>query len=188
MRLIRLKITKGKSGETIRNIIFNKEGVSLIVDADSVIGKSGNNIGKSTFAKLIDICLGSKTAKDLYYDSETKEESKLKEFLIENEVYAELIIETNDQRTHTLRRGLWDGGKCKLDGVAIKNIRTYKSELKKIIFPDAPESVTFRSIMPFFIRVGKNTEELFKYNGVFDSVEKLRIQYDYLFNYKICEK
>lgn len=182
MRLIRLKITKGKSGETIRNIIFNKEGVSLIVDADSVIGKSGNNIGKSTFAKLIDICLGSKTAKDLYYDSETKEESKLKEFLVENEVYAELIIETNDQRTHTLRRGLWDGGKCKLDGVAIKNIRTYKSELKKIIFPDAPESVTFRSIMPFFIRVGKNTEELFKYNGVFDSVEKLRIQYDYLFN------
>ena len=182
MRLIKLKITKEKNGETIREVVFNKEGVSLIVDADSMMGKSGNNIGKSTFAKLIDICLGSKTAKDLYYDSETKEESKLKDFLIENEVCAELVIEANNHRVHTLRRELWDSGKCELDGIGIKSVRTYQAELKTIIFPDAPESITFRSIMPFFIRVGKNTEELFRYNGVFDKAEKLRIQYDYLFN------
>ncbi len=184
MRLIKLRIGKKKDGKTIRDVSFNKEGVSLIVDADSTAGKSGNNIGKSTFAKLIDICLGAKTAKDLYYDSETKEESKLKEFLAENEVYTELTIETNNHRTHILRRDLWEGGKCKLDDAAINNIRTYQLELKKIIFPDAPESITFRSVMPFFIRTGKNTEELFRYNGVFDKADKLRLCYDYLFGAK----
>lgn len=185
MRLISLRIVKGLDGSPIREVRFNKEGPSLIVDLDSVEGKSGNNIGKSTFAKLIDICLGARSVKSIYYDSETKEDSPLKNFLMENKVYAELAVEMQEGKLHFLRRDLWEDGKSHLDAEEVGNIVRYQKRLKELIFPDAPDSITFRSIIPFFIRLGNNAGELFRYNGPYVKAPQLRMFYEYLMGLKI---
>ena len=61
------------SEEIIRNIKFNLKGLSLIVDNTSdESSESGNSVGKTTAIKIIDLCLGAKSVKELYYDSDTR--------------------------------------------------------------------------------------------------------------------
>lgn len=57
--------------EIIREIPFVK-GMNFIVDAGKDQEK-GNSVGKTTVLKLIDICLGAKDRKYIYFDDETKQ-------------------------------------------------------------------------------------------------------------------
>ena len=62
--------------EIIRDIEFNLKGLNLIVDNTSdVVEDSGNNVGKTTAIKIIDLCLGAKSVRDLYYDNDTKSDN-----------------------------------------------------------------------------------------------------------------
>lgn len=54
----------------IRNVSF-KKGLNLIIDSDDVTGK-GNDIGKTTFINLIDLCFGARDIDIIYSDKETK--------------------------------------------------------------------------------------------------------------------
>ncbi|MDC9723385.1 MAG: DUF2326 domain-containing protein [Urechidicola sp.] len=87
----------GKKGEIVREIIFRK-GVNLIIDNTSSFidnPETGNNVGKTTVLRLIDFCLGGKKEK-IYQDPEFKgrneEGNKIKQFLVEKEVYVELVL------------------------------------------------------------------------------------------------
>lgn len=61
------------SEEIIREIIFNEKGLSLIIDdTPKDMRESGNSVGKSTAIKIIDLCLGAKSTRELYYDSDTR--------------------------------------------------------------------------------------------------------------------
>ncbi len=89
----------GKNGDIVRKITFRK-GVNLIIDSTDTSDNSetGNNVGKTTVLRLIDFCLGGKKAK-IYQDPEfngrNEESNKIKNFLEEKEVYAELVLIKN---------------------------------------------------------------------------------------------
>ena len=56
--------------EIIRNIEF-KKGLNLITDlTKNEEYSSGNNIGKSTLLQIIDLCLGGKDLKNIYFGFE----------------------------------------------------------------------------------------------------------------------
>lgn len=78
MRLVRLTIISEVDNETIRDVKFNLNGPSFIVDKGEK--ESGNNIGKTTFAKIINLCLGSKTITYLYKDSDSIPNTEIKNF------------------------------------------------------------------------------------------------------------
>ena len=81
MRLKSLTLYSEKDGKQIRDVRFREKGVSLILDSDSKEGKSGNDVGKSTFVKIIDLCLGANNTSIIYKDRETGEDENVKSFL-----------------------------------------------------------------------------------------------------------
>lgn len=106
MLIHRLIVRKTKPEiEIIRDISFNHKGLSLIVDNTSDSAKdSGNNVGKTTVVKIIDLCLGAKSVRSLYFDVDTKSENhEIREFLMEHKVEAELIlVDPNKKRKAVL--------------------------------------------------------------------------------------
>ena len=57
--------------EIVREIKF-KKGLNLITDLTLDNNQSsGNNIGKTTLLRIIDLCLGGKEIKKIYFDSDT---------------------------------------------------------------------------------------------------------------------
>lgn len=180
MRLKNLLIASENPAEQIRSVNFNPEGLSLIVDLDSEEGKSGNNIGKSTFAKIIDLCLGADNVKMLYHDVETKDDALIKCHLNEAKIYAVLTVEEASGKTHRLRRNLWEGGKYAFDGSPIEKKDEYRGRIKSIAFPDASKAITLRQIMPFFLRLESTQNFLFEYLGTYHKPIEYRQFYDYL--------
>ena len=95
MLLKRLIISKTyPEYEIIRNVPFKRKGLNLIIDdTTSSPNDSGNNVGKTTFIKIVDLCLGAKSVRSIYYDADTKTENeKIKKFLNKNKVEAQLDI------------------------------------------------------------------------------------------------
>ena len=73
IRRLTLKETS-PSEKIIREINF-KLGLNLIVDAGKNQEKS-NSVGKTTILKLIDIALGAKERKYIYFNEETKKSNE----------------------------------------------------------------------------------------------------------------
>lgn len=147
--------------KTIRNIKFNLKGLNLIVDNTSDIAKdSGNNVGKTTAVKIIDLCLGAKSVKVLYFDDDTKtENTKIKKFLNDNKVEAELIlIDTRNNKKVSIVRPLYNNGKRKING-EVHTRKEYEDKLKSILFDLKEPYPTLRQLMPKFVRVNENTSE-----------------------------
>ena len=89
MRLKKLVVKSSIDNEIIREIKFNKYGLSLIVD-ETNNKVSGSNIGKTTAVKIIDLCLGANSVSSIYKEKDTGENHIVKEFLESNKVNAEL--------------------------------------------------------------------------------------------------
>ena len=107
MKIKKLIVRRTEPSENIiREIIFNENGLSLIIDnTPEDIRESGNSVGKSTVIKIIDLCLGAKSTKELYYDSDTKSENvEIKTFLSVNKVQAELILFDEKQKEYIIDR------------------------------------------------------------------------------------
>ena len=100
--------------EIVRDIKFNLNGLSLIVDNTSnESSESGNSVGKTTAIKIIDLCLGAKSVKDLYYDSDTRSENQVvKNFLVSHKVQAELVLLDAEKNYRcSVKRDLFPRGK-----------------------------------------------------------------------------
>lgn len=105
MKIKELIVRKTKpSEEIIREIIFNEKGLSLIIDdTPKDMRESGNSVGKSTAIKIIDLCLGAKSTRELYYDSDTRSENiEIKTFLSEYKVQAELVLINKDKKEYII--------------------------------------------------------------------------------------
>lgn len=114
MKIKKLIVRKTKpSEEIIREIPFNEKGLSLIIDnTPKDIRESGNSVGKSTAIKIIDLCLGAKSTRELYYDSDTRSENaEIKAFLSENKVQAELVLIDKNRKEYIIKRDLFPRGK-----------------------------------------------------------------------------
>ena len=179
MRLKSLSIFSEEDGKEIRNVHFNEKGVSFILDTDSKIGKSGNSIGKSTFVKIIDLCLGANDNSKIYKDKETGDDETIKAFLSEKKINATLTIIDNNGIQHSFRRGFYNKAPFYIDGSKIKSLTSYKEKLRELIFKDCT-NITFRNLIPFFIRLDASENKMFSYldyTGVSDL--DYREYYDY---------
>ena len=69
MKIKKLIVRKTKpSEEVIREIQFNEKGLNLIIDdTPESLRESGNSVGKSTAIKIIDLCLGARSVRELAF-------------------------------------------------------------------------------------------------------------------------
>ncbi|PWJ48098.1 DUF2326 domain-containing protein [Faecalicatena contorta] len=167
MLIERLIIRKTKPQEdVVRDIRFNLKGLSLIVDNTSDdANDSGNSVGKTTAIKIIDLCLGAKSVRELYYDSDTRSENQeVKEFLSSNKVQAELLL--LDEKTeirYSIKRDLFLRGKKYINEISMTE-QEFWDKLKEVLFNIAEPYPTFRQLLTKFIRLsGSSEESMIKY-------------------------
>ena len=144
----------------IREIPF-AIGMNFIVDAGKDQEK-GNSVGKTTILKLIDICLGAKQRKFVYYDDETKQTNeKLKNYITGNKIKVDLMItDSFDEENSTeyiLSVDLYPRGKRYINGVE-KNQNDYWQELNVILFSNIANSPTFRQLINMFVRIDQRVD------------------------------
>ena len=161
MKIKKLIVRKTKpSEEVIREIRFKEKGLNLIIDdTPESLHESGNSVGKSTAIKIIDLCLGAKSVRDLYYDSDTRSENvEVKDFLDEFKVQAELILIGENKREYSIKRDLFQRGKKYIFEESYSE-QDFWDELKKIIFDLKEPRPTFRQLIPKFVRLENTAEE-----------------------------
>ena len=184
MKIKELIVRKTKpSEEIIREIIFNEKGLSLIIDdTPKDMRESGNSVGKSTAIKIIDLCLGAKSTRELYYDSDTRSENiEIKRFLSEYKVQAELVLINKNKKEYIIKRDLFPRGKKYISDKTY-NENDFWNELKKIIFDLNEEKPTFRQLIPKFIRLDNTAEDrIIKFLPMMTSNDTYDLVYCFLF-------
>ena len=184
MKIKELIVRKTKpSEEIIREIIFNEKGLSLIIDdTPKDMRESGNSVGKSTAIKIIDLCLGAKSTRELYYDSDTRSENiEIKTFLSEYKVQAELVLINKDKKEYIIKRDLFPRGKKYIFDKTY-NENDFWNELKKIIFDLNEDKPTFRQLIPKFIRLDNTAEDrIIKFLPMMTSNDTYDLVYCFLF-------
>lgn len=140
----------------IRNISF-KKGLNLIVDSDDVVG-AGNDIGKTTFINLIDLCLGAKDIDIIYSDKETKTSKNntniVQKFIEDKKITIELNLLGNQ-----IIRPLF---KTKPQNIFFLNKKqTQIDEIKKflcsLLFGVDCKYISFRKLLAKFVRNNKES-------------------------------
>lgn len=161
MKIKKLIVRKTQPSEDIiRDITFNLKGLNLIVDnTPEDLIESGNSVGKSTTIKIIDLCLGAKSVRELYYDSDTRSDNKdVKDFLSEYKVQAELILVDQKGKLYSIKRDLYPrGNKYILD--ESYNQQEFWNELKRLLFNLSEPNPTFRQLIPKFVRLENTAED-----------------------------
>lgn len=143
MQLISLTANR----DSFKPVVFNSAtGINIIVAKQknpekSDKGDTTNGVGKSLLVAIIHFCLGS-SSKKAFKDSLSGWEFTLK-FRIKNLEYTS--IRSTDKQ-----------GKIRLNGEEITT-REFNGKLKKLVFeiPDDIGELSFRSLIPFFIRPTK---------------------------------
>jgi uncharacterized protein YydD (DUF2326 family) len=146
MKLISLRIFVDQI--LIRTIVF-RQGLNLVLNKRGV-GRSGNSVGKTTLARVIDyLFLGPIGA--VYIDEEFKKPNEQIEALFENSsVYAELEFTGLDGNVHTISRNLSIEAKNRkfiVDGETVEEA-TYEQTLLSLFFDVAANRPSVRSLAP----------------------------------------
>jgi len=144
--------------EVIREIFF-KMGMNLILDNSE---KSGNNVGKTTTLKLIDICLGAKERKYVYFDADTKNENiTLKNYIIDNKISCELILsntfDANENKVK-ITVDLFPKGKRYINNEA-QNQTDFDDKLNQLIFNISSKPPSFRQLIRKFVRINQKSDD-----------------------------
>ncbi|HEN4287699.1 TPA: DUF2326 domain-containing protein, partial [Streptococcus agalactiae] len=147
------------SEKTIREINF-KLGLNLIVDAGKNQEK-GNSVGKTTILKLIDIALGAKDRKYIYFDEETKKSNIVLEEYIKNskiQVVLEVVNTFIDCTvSHELTVDLFPNGKHYINGETY-GLNAYNEKLNGIFFSNNQAKPTFRQLIKMFVRIDQKAD------------------------------
>jgi len=133
-----------------RTVEFNTTGLSFVVakqknPCSSEQGKTYNGVGKSLLVRIIHFCLGA-SAKDYKIFCEKLPEW---EFFVDYEI---------DNKKYTAKRATNDPKKIVLNNEVI-SVKKFNEKMKSLFF-DIPENISFlsfRSLIPFFIRPTKNS-------------------------------
>lgn len=154
---IKSLIIESKDG-LIRQIDFH-QGLNLIVDeTPNNNTETGNNVGKTTILRLIDICLGKKT-NSIYISPEDNRRTndQVKNFLIENEVVVILVLISNwtsNANEVRIRRNFLSRNKAinEINGTRYSNENEFKKELQRVIMGIETEKPTFRQLIAHNVR------------------------------------
>lgn len=166
----------------IREIPF-KKGMNFIVDSSEDHQEHGNNVGKTTLLKVIDLCFAAQHRSILWYDNDTKSTNKiLKDYLSQHKVYTELEIQISDA-VHTLKVDLFDNGKRYINDKNY-NYKDYRLYLNKLVFQNSEKKPTVRELIGKFIRIGQSAESanILKYLHQTTSNAEYTNIYNYLFD------
>ncbi|QDP39449.1 hypothetical protein FN924_04210 [Radiobacillus deserti] len=176
-------IAEGIGDKTeIRNVKF-KKGLNVVADVTegNEDDNQGNNVGKTTFLKLIDICLGARDKKYIWTDNDTgSQTTSLKNYINEKKVFAELEILIRNI-SYKLKVELFDRGKRYINGKHY-TYDNYVDELNAIIF-NIEKPPTFRQLIGKFVRI-KQKEDTFtflKYLHQNTTNAEYKNIYDFLF-------
>lgn len=184
MKIKKLLIRKTQpSEEIIREITFNLKGLNLIVDnTPEDLVESGNSVGKSTTIKIIDLCLGAKSIRELYYDSDTRSENNdVKNFLSKYKVQAELILIDQKGEEYSVKRDLYYKGKKYIFNSSY-NEQEFWNRLKKLLFNLSEPNPTFRQLIPKFVRLENTAEDkMIKYLPIMTKSDDYDAIYCFLF-------
>lgn len=187
MFLKKLKIFSGLN--VIRDIAFREKGLSLIVDSTPLKilnSESGNNVGKTTFVRAIDFCLGS-SGKDLYRDKETgNDNEEVKLFLFESNVTFELELINNNGSVYKLVRSFSQDGDLFINDVKFPDLKRYCAKLNEIFFGISPSEtkISFRNIIKKFVRSDQYSEaNLLRVLSSFSTDSDYEAMYLYLFGF-----
>lgn len=144
----------------VRKITF-KKGMNIITDDADIEGGKRNSLGKTTVLRVIDICLGSKDKKYLYYDAELENTNTiLEKYINENKIYAEMELCDNvddPKMIVTLKVELFSRGKRYINNQKL-NQNEYWIELNKLLFKNSLEKPTFRQLIGMFVRIGQKED------------------------------
>lgn len=177
-----MKIVEGIGENTeIRNVKF-ESGLNIIVDdsPDSGTGQ-GNNVGKTTFLKLIDICLGAKDKKYIWTDNDTgSETTTLKNYIHDNKIFAELEIEKANT-VYSLKVELFDRGRRFINNEPY-SYDDYVEKLNELIF-SIHKPPSFRQLIGKFLRIKQkeDTSAFLKYLHQNTTNAEYKNIYDFLF-------
>lgn len=152
-----LKISTPDS--VIRDLTFST-GLNLIIDKTPTTNEqlTGNNVGKTTVLKLVDFCLGAKSA-IIFSDTEDKKSlyQEIKDFLVDNKVLITLVLTEkfdSTARTLTVERNFLSkkGVIRRINGEDILE-REFEDELLRLLIPhQKAEKPSFRQIISHNIR------------------------------------
>jgi uncharacterized protein YydD (DUF2326 family) len=136
MRLIKLYSNR----ETFKTVNFNETGLTLIVGSKSNQGSTYNGVGKSLIVELLHFCLGAK--KNNEFEKKIPQWEFSLEFKINNE-------------SHVVSRNTSTQNVVYLDHDEIK-LAALNSWFEARLFsiPDGIPGLTYRSLMPKFLRRG----------------------------------
>lgn len=154
---IKSLIIESKDG-LIRQIDFH-QGLNLIVDeTPNDNTETGNNVGKTTILRLIDICLGKNT-KSIYVSPEDNRRAneQVKNFLTENEVLITLVLVSNwtgDTKEVRIKRNFLSRGKAinEINGTKYSNENEFRKALQLVTMGIETEKPTFRQLIAHNIR------------------------------------
>ena len=154
---IKSLIIKSNEG-LIRKIDFH-QGLNLIVDETPEHNtETGNNVGKTTILRLIDICLGKK-ANSIYVSPEDRRtvNEEIKTFLVEKEVVVTLVLVskwTENAREIRIRRNflLRKSALYEINGKTFPNEKEFTKELERSTFGIETVKPTYRQLIAHNIR------------------------------------
>ncbi len=178
--------------ENIRTISF-KDGLNLIVDSTN--SAKGNGIGKTTTLRLIDICLGAKDRKYIYFDDELSQTNvALKDFIHDNKVQAELILSDteNGDTALSLKVDLFERGNRYIDDDKY-NYEDYCESLGSYFFGLEAAKPTYKQLMNMFVRINQkhDNDKFIKFLDTHTTSEEYKNVYSFLFrlsNIALAEK
>lgn len=149
-----ISIVRG-DGKELRRVSFHS-GANLVVDSEE--SARHNKVGKTTFLRLIDVLLGAKDRKLIYTDSETSSvNEELKNFIEKENISIEgrLTNELPSGKSSDilfLKVDLRPRGQYYIDGQHV-GYKEYVKRLNERIFDNEGESLSFRQLIHFFVRI-----------------------------------
>lgn len=162
MYIKQLTIKETKPSEKIILQVPFQLGMNFIVDA-GIDQEKGNSVGKTTILRLIDIALGAKDRKYIYYDDETKKTNNvLKSYIEENKVRVELLVvdsfkEDKSSNKYLLAVDLFPRGKRFIDEHELKQT-DYWQQLNVIFFSNIANNPSFRQLIHMFVRIDQRSD------------------------------
>ncbi|ATI51062.1 hypothetical protein CPZ32_12180 [Bacillus cereus] len=160
MYIKKLTIRESKpEDKVIREITF-KKGMNYIVDNSITNEGKGNSVGKTTVLRLIDICLGAKDRKYIYYNEDLGVNTQLKNYIHNSKIYAELEVVSDfssDAKINTFRVELFERGKRYINDEKLSRDAFWRVS-NEIIFNNFNATPTFRQLIPKFVRVDQRQD------------------------------
>lgn len=136
----------------IREVEF-KLGLNLIVDeTESISTATGNSVGKTTFLRIIDYCLGS-SGDALYKDAEFRSvNEEFYSYLKNKKVTFQLQLVSLKQTVYTISRPFH--GQPSINGTLFpEDGELFKQELGRLLFGLKDKKPSLRQLIKKFIRI-----------------------------------